>query len=88
MLWFVRIFFTSWLAAVAVATLTMAVLSNTSPLRRSHDLMFGAIMLAAALALFGFGRWLSRNDPAWLAGDPKRAVRGEVGLTRDPEGTI
>ena len=77
MLWFVRIFFTFWLAAVAVATLSMAVLSNTSPLRRSHDLMFGAIMLAAALALFGFGRWLSRNDPAWLSQVIQNALSAE-----------
>lgn len=77
MLWFVRIFFTFWLAAAAVATLSMAVLSNTSPLRRSHDLMFGAIMLAAALALFGFGRWLSRNDPAWLSQVIQNALSAE-----------
>ncbi len=77
MLWFVRIFFTVWLAAASVATISIAVFSNTSLLRRSHDLMFGAIMLAAALALFGFGRWLSRNDPAWLSQMIQNALSAE-----------
>ena len=77
MLWFVRIFFTFWLAAAAVATLSMAVLSNTSPLRRSHDLMFGAIMLAAAPPhcvsrnVTEGGRWSSRRGPL-LARAPLR----------------
>ena len=39
--------------------------------------MFGAIMLAAALALFGFGRWLSRNDPAWLSQVIQNALSAE-----------
>ncbi|MDA8351297.1 MAG: hypothetical protein M0038_21345 [Pseudomonadota bacterium] len=66
MLRLVRIVMTFWLGAVSIGALS-AVSSRTPAPERAHELLMGVIMLATGVALVGVGRWLSRNDPAWLS---------------------
>lgn len=77
MLWLVRIFMAVWLGAVAVGTVFVATSSRASIHWRDHQFIAGAVMLGAGVALLGFGRWLSRNDPAWLSRMIKDALSAE-----------
>jgi hypothetical protein len=77
MLWFVRAFMTFWFGMLAL----MAVLSATAVPASSHNLwssFLGAIVMATGgLALVTFGKWLSRNDPAWISGVIEGALSAE-----------
>jgi hypothetical protein len=81
MLWFVRVFMTFWFGMIAL----MALLSATGAPASSHNRWFsflGAIVMATAgLALVTLGKWLSRNDPAWISGVIAGALSAEKAPT-------
>jgi hypothetical protein len=80
MFWLVRAFMIFWFGMIAL----MALLSATVVPASSHNRWFsflGAIVMASAgLALVTFGKWLSRNDPAWISG----VIEGALSAERAP----
>ena len=78
MLWLVRIFMTFWLGAALVLPLSIAISSRTSPREREHELLMGAIMFTAGVAVVAVCKWLSRNDPAWLSSVIRNALSAET----------
>ncbi len=67
MSWLVRVFMTFWFGMIAL----MALLSVTAVPPSAHNRWFSYLaaigMATAGFALVTLGKWLSRNDPAWIS---------------------
>jgi hypothetical protein len=74
MLWLVRVFMTAWFGMLGLMVLLSAAATPFSSNDRWFSLLGAAGMGAAGLVLVTFGKWLSRNDPAWIS----RVIEGAL----------
>lgn len=77
----VRVFMTLWFGVLTL----MVLFSATGVPLSSHDRWFGLLagigMATGGMAVVTFGRWLARNDPAWISGVIEGALSAEKPLT-------
>jgi hypothetical protein len=77
MSWAVRVFMTLWFGMLGLALL-FSVAARSLPSHSSWVGLLGGIgMATAGVALVTFGKWLSRNDPAWISGVIEGALSAE-----------
>jgi hypothetical protein len=62
--WFLKAFMTLWFGLALLLTAAAVLQSFSTPGRNWHDPLFG---LLAAATFVQFGKWLARNDIAWLS---------------------
>jgi hypothetical protein len=68
---FVKVFTAFWFGCIGVGF----ILAATQQRQATLPILFGAVtMTGAGLALVAFGKWLARNDAAWLSG----VIRGAL----------
>jgi hypothetical protein len=79
MLGFVKVFMTVWFGFL-VAFGVVAPFAQTASKSATLALVFGPItMCGFGVGLVWFGKWLARNDAAWLAGVVNRAIGATAG---------
>jgi hypothetical protein len=68
MLLFTKIFMTFWLGTILSAAIALPILGFRSPKGPSgFAVLIPVFMLGAGVGLIAFGKWLARNDVAWLS---------------------
>lgn len=77
MFWPVRLFMAVWFGGAAGATLVAAFAALTGSCVSAWAPLGGIGMIAFGIALVAFGRWLARNDEAWLSAVIAGALSGE-----------
>jgi hypothetical protein len=70
----VQIFMTVWFGFCIFWTVAATLDELTAATPGGFFPLFGVGMLAFGVALVHFGKWLSRNDPAWLAAVIQKAL--------------
>jgi hypothetical protein len=86
LLGFVKVFMTVWFGFLVISALA-ALLAQTAPKSGSFAFAFGAlIMCGFGVGLVCFGKWLARNDAAWLEDVVKRAIGASTGSSDPAQG--
>lgn len=78
MLGFVKAFMTLWLGGVLAMGIAFAITANNARGGDWLPALGGLGMFGAGIALVGFGKWLARNDVAWLSNVIRTALGSPV----------
>jgi hypothetical protein len=92
--WFAKAFMTLWFGMLACFVLFGSALLVRHPGKAMSMALAGVGMMAAGVAVVWFGKWLARNDRAWLSNVIRGALcaqtgaQGTRGNTVDPTPSI